>query len=281
MPSPRKVTVVSPPDKIQAGGETGRPARRASFAICTCIRATSRVSPSIVVDRTNGRYPNAFAFKAAASTDSALLPIITFRTRANTSSPGFGVSTRGTGRDSASLNRANISSASNHVVGSGAVGPLPIVDRSSPITSLRISVNTCAGAAARANCPPLIPDKCFRTQFISWIFAPAANIRRVNPCFSSSVNPATGSGISAEAPPLIRQITRSSASAPAANDAISNAASTPRSSGTGCAASRNFTRRSGNVCPSFTITQLAVIRLPNSFSTAFAIGAQAFPAPTT
>ena len=63
-------------------------------------------------------------------------------------------------------------SASAQVVGSGTVGPLAMTAGSSPGTSLISSVTTRAGAQRAASRPPLIADRCLRTQFISSIAAP-------------------------------------------------------------------------------------------------------------
>ena len=49
---------------------------------------------------------------------------------------------------------------------SGVVGPDAITDGSSPGTSEIIKDTTLAGAAARARRPPLIAERCFRTQLI-------------------------------------------------------------------------------------------------------------------
>ena len=70
--------------------------------------------------------------------------------------------------------------------------------------------STRAGAARRASCPPLMREMCLRTALISWMVAPQASSSRVVACFSSSVMPSAGRGRSADAPPEIRQITRSS-----------------------------------------------------------------------
>jgi hypothetical protein len=60
-----------------------------------------------------------------------------------------------------------MASASAQVVASGTVGPLAMTDGSSPGTSLMVSVTTRAGAQAAARRPPLMRDRCLRTQFIS------------------------------------------------------------------------------------------------------------------
>jgi hypothetical protein len=57
LPSPRTVTVVSPPARKQTGGGTGCPLSTHSRRTATRARATSRASPSSRVVRTTGRNP--------------------------------------------------------------------------------------------------------------------------------------------------------------------------------------------------------------------------------
>jgi hypothetical protein len=156
-PPPRRVTVVSPPEIRHTGGLAGRPDARISRAIAACIRATSRVSPSMRVESTSGRSPNSRAFRAAASTASRLLPTTRFVVRSNTGSPGFGVSAispraprsirspTAAGIRSQSPYFSRIALAPANVDASGAVGPEPITSRSSPITSDSSSDSTSAG----------------------------------------------------------------------------------------------------------------------------------------
>ena len=75
---------------------------------------------------------------------------------------------------------SSTASASANVVGSGTVGPEAITAGSSPGTSEMTSVTTCAGAQAAASRPPLIADRCLRTQFISAMLAPALEQRLVD-----------------------------------------------------------------------------------------------------
>ena len=56
------VTVVSPPEMMQAGEGSGVAVFRTSFAMATWTRATSFVSPSIMEDNIKGLYPRFFAF---------------------------------------------------------------------------------------------------------------------------------------------------------------------------------------------------------------------------
>ena len=143
------------------------------------------------------------------------------------------------------------------------------------------ATSTAAGQARRANWPPLMREMCLRTALISWIVAPQASSCRVTACFSSSVMPEAGSGSRAEAPPEIRQTTRSSCCAPVAMPAMRAAPSTPRASGRGWPLSFSSMRRNLARCPYLTLIRPAVIRLPRTRSAAFAIEAPALPAPTT
>ena len=54
-PLPLRVTVVSPPERIQTGDGAGCPVARTSRKMSACTRATTLVSPSILVDRISGR----------------------------------------------------------------------------------------------------------------------------------------------------------------------------------------------------------------------------------
>ena len=67
-------------------------------------------------------------------------------------------------------------------------------------------MTTRAGAHAAASRPPLIAERCLRTQFISSIAAPLFSSALLIACFSASVTPAAGKASSDEAPPDIRQI---------------------------------------------------------------------------
>ena len=64
-----------------------------------------------------------------------------------------------------------------------------------------MEVHRSAGAAARARRPPLMAERCLRTQFISEMLAPLFKSALLTACFSSSVTPSAGSAISAEPPP--------------------------------------------------------------------------------
>ena len=132
---------------------------------------------------------------------------------------------------------AMIARASAKLVGSATVGPDAMVEGSSPGTSEIIRVRTRAGDAAAARRPPLIADKCFRTQFISTMLAPDRNKAVFTACLSASDRPSAGNGIKAEPPPEIRHKTRSSGPASRAKARMRLAASCPDASGTGWLAS--------------------------------------------
>ena len=135
-----------------------------------------------------------------------------------------------------------MASASASVVGSGTVGPLAITAGSSPGTSEISSDTVRAGNAAAASRPPLIAERCLRTQFISSIEAPERSSARLTACLSASVSPSAGSDSSDEPPPEISASTRSSSPSPCTSSRIRAAAARPASSGTGCAASTTSIR---------------------------------------
>ena len=246
-PPPRTVTVVSPPERSTQGGSpidpTSPPKRATWRAIPACTCATSRASPSIESPRITGATPAARATSAAARSASCAVASMITSLRANRGSPGFGVSSFAARRCSITACGSSIpyfastASASANVVGSGTVGPDAITDGSSPGTSEIASVTTRAGAAAAASRPPLIAERCLRTQFISVMFAPDFSSARFTACLSSSVRPSAGAASRAEPPPEMRQRTRSSGPSPFTSSSMRAAARRPAASGTGCAAS--------------------------------------------
>src|ERR1039458_8722890 len=168
-PSPRSVTVVSPPVMTQAGGFSGRPACTISLAMAACIRAISRVSPSTNVESTSVRKPNWRARAAAASTARRLLPITTLCTRAKIGSPCLGVSGIRPRQPRSMRSRteagtrwripylSKMERASANVEASGAVGPEPITSRFSPITSSALNALANGGGHALED-PVLVQD---------------------------------------------------------------------------------------------------------------------------
>ena len=166
---------------------------------------------------------------------------------------------------------------------SGTVGPEPITEGSSPGTSEIIKVRSCAGLAASARRPPLMAERCLRTVFISPMGAPLRRRARLMACLSAREMPSAGSDRSEEAPPDIRQSTRSSAERPCTMCSMRVAAAWPASSGTGWPASTTSIRASGPTPCSYRVTTrpLSFASFGQSFSTSRAMAAAAFPAPTT
>ena len=109
-------------------------------------------------------------------------------------SPGFGVSSleaslAATAGGGVMAYLAKTARASAKVVGSATVGPEPMTEGSSPGTSEMTNVTTRAGAAAAASLPPLMAERCLRTQFISVIVAPDLSSARLTCCLSAKVRP--------------------------------------------------------------------------------------------
>ena len=165
--------------------------------------------------------PRSRATAAAASSERLGVATMIVSTRARRGSPGFGVSSMLPAAPSSRCARtaaggsmrylASTASASAKVVRSATVGPEPITPGSSLGTSEISQDRTRAGCAAMASRPPLMAERCFRTVFISTMLAPDFSSARLTSCLSASVRPGAGRASSAEAPPEIRQSTRSSA----------------------------------------------------------------------
>ena len=176
---------------------------------------------------------------AAASSDFAPLATVFIILPLNISSPGFGFSSLLSFKicmaesGKIKLNLRKTARASSKVEGSGAVGPDPITETSSPITSEINKVTSPAGTQALASLPPFTRDKCLRTMFISLIVAPERMSNSLIRFFSSSVIPSLGKVNSAELPPEIKQRTRSSALRPLTFSSIFDAAFCPAISGRG------------------------------------------------
>ena len=143
-----------------------------------------------------------------------------------------------------------------------------------------ISVTTAAGAAATASRPPLIADRCLRTQLISAIGAPLRSSAAPTRRSSSAPTPSAGSASSDDPPPEMRHRTRSSAVSPPTCVTIRAAATRPASSGTGWAASTTSTRAQATLWP-YGVTTRPDRGPRQACSTARAMAAAAFPAPTT
>ena len=242
-PAPATRTVVSPPERRTHGAAAGWPRSATWRAIAACTPATSRDSPSTASLRINGRQPASRATAAAASSAACGVATTAKRLRARRASPGFGVSSAAAARRAATAGGGTMAyfsstpRASAKVVGSGTVGPEAMVAGSSPGTSEIARVSTRAGHAAAASRPPLIAERCLRTQFISEIVAPERSRSPVTACLSASATPGAGTASSAEPPPEIRHRARSPSPSPRAASSMARAASSPARSGTGCAAS--------------------------------------------
>ena len=171
--------------------------------------------------------------------------------RGRRASPGFSVSPSPLSSSASARGgisrpwRRRILSASAQVLGSGTVGPEAMSMGSSPGTSDSSRFTTRAGWHAAASRPPLMADRCRRTQFISLMLAPLASRARLSACLSPSVSPGSASGSSDEPPPEIRHSTRSSCVSPRTRSSIRRAAVSPAASGTGWAASTISMRLQG------------------------------------
>ncbi len=106
----------------------------------------------------------------------------------------------GSGRST--LWRRTTSSASANVDGSATVGPEAMTAGSSPGTSEMAKVTTSAGRHAKASRPPVMAERCLRTQLMSSMGAPDASNRRLVCCRSARVRPRAGRVRRAEPPPL-------------------------------------------------------------------------------
>ena len=74
--------------------------------------------------------------------------------------------------------------------------------RSGRLPRRRKSPGPCTSAVvAAASCPPLTADRCLRTVLSAWMSAPARSSVAVVCRLSSSVTPAAGTAINADAPP--------------------------------------------------------------------------------
>ncbi len=237
--------------------------------------------------------PSALASSAAAWRDSLGVAITRKLLRAKRRSPGFGVSRVPASSAVFTISGtvmeylASTSSASWHDVASSTVGPLAMTDTSSPGTSLMAIVTTCAGQQAAASWPPLMRDRCLRTQFISRMSAPHSSSALLMRCLPARSRPATGSESKAEPPPDIKHTTRSSFVRPTVRPWMRCAAFRLASSGTGWAASTISMRMDrpagrGGVCPYRVTTRpLTGASAGHAASNACAMAPAALPAPTT
>src|SRR5262245_22083595 len=152
---------------------------------------------------------------------------------------------------------------------------------SSPVTSEMTSASTRAFVAA-ASRPPWIAERCLLTVFMSWIGAPQRSNSFVVALSSLMLMPSSGTESRADPPPDTSASRRSSGPSVFARRRISRAAFSPLSSGTGWPASITLIRFVSSPW------RYRVITRPSSgaaagqrCSTASAIAAAAFPAPST
>ncbi len=122
---------------------------------------------------------------------------------------------------------AGCASASAQVVGSGTVGPLAMTSGASPGTSLISSVTTRAGAHRAARRPPLMADRCLRTQFISSMAAPLLSSALLIALLVGQRQAFGRQRQQRRPPPEIRHSTRSSAVSPGAIAKMRCAAARP------------------------------------------------------
>ena len=183
-------------------------------------------------------------------------------------------------REPRSRSGAGCASASAQVVGSATVGPEAISTGRSPGTSEISSVSTCAGWQAAASRPPLMADKCRRTQFISLMVAPDASRARPTLCLTSSVSPVRRQGQqrrTAARDQAQHQVIAQKACRPARACARARACRRHRAQDAQPRRSRSLARNRVSVARDH---QPATGPRPMS-STACAIAAEALPAPST
>ncbi len=168
-------------------------------AMAACTKATSRASPSIALARMSGVTPALRATRSGSFERHLRRRDHHIGRRPRGADRRASMSRRRASSDARDIAAARrwhifrrIASASAEVVGSATVGPEAITQGSSPGTSEIIRVTTRAGAAAAASLPPLIADKCRRTQFISEIVAPLFRSALLIACLSASVTPSAG-----------------------------------------------------------------------------------------
>ncbi len=245
LPSPRIVTVVSPPATRQAGGESGQPWRAIPLPIPAKTFATSRASPSMNVESNRLSKPSSRALATAARAAISLLPTTTVCTCAKTESSVLGVSgispasparRRAPTEGGALLNRlyfARTCQASAKVLVSGTVGPEAMTSSGLPTTSDSMRETTVAGWASRANWPPLRAERCLRTALISPMAAPQRSSAPVMACLSARETSSAGRGISAEPPPEMTTRAKSRGVRPDRVSTMRAAPAFPASSGVG------------------------------------------------
>ena len=192
-PWPRKVTVVSPPDRISTGFWKGRLRGATSRAIAAWTPPTSRASPSMESERMTASIPCRFAWAAAASSDTPAEAIRCTSLREKRDRPGLAhrrrrVDVRHDGVRQLHAIGCIDASASARLPASGRSGrrrPKPDCRRGCrkpPATRLWPD-------AAAASRPPLMVETCLRMVFMAAIGAPEASSASLMAISSASVRP--------------------------------------------------------------------------------------------
>ena len=228
--------------------------------------------------RSTGSYPSARQAAAAAVHSSRTLPVM----RVVTLVRALGVSCRSSSCAAVDRRRWYFSAmaiACPRVEVSGTAGPLAIISSGSPRMSLRTMLNTCAGAQACANRPPLTPDRRLRMVFISTMSAPLASSWDVMSCSSSAGM--SGFSNSALPPPESRNNTVSSGCRPCTSSSAFWVAAKLLASGTGWPASQQVTPGIFPFTWSYLVTTTPLSTCPSTATAACAICHAAFPAATS
>jgi len=142
---------------------------------------------------------------------------------------------------------------------------------------MSVTIVACVEAARP---PPFSKERCFLTAFSSWMVAPPRRSSRVIRCVSARVTPGTGAGNRLDAPPDNSTNSRSQGVKSWTNVRSRLAAKSPAWSGIGWAASTIVIRSVGTLWPVLTTMNPPSSRDPRTCSSAWAIRAEALPAPT-
>ncbi len=139
---------------------------------------------------------------------------------------------------------------------------------------------TIVACVRAASWPPFSQERCFRTALISRIVAPPRRSSLVVRCLSASVTPGSGAGKRLDAPPDRSTSSRSRELRPRIRLFSCTVARSPARSGMGWPASTTLIRLVGARCPDLTTTSPSSNLASRSCSIAWAIRAEALPAPT-
>ena len=298
---PRTVTVVSPPDSRTAGGATGLTIARGHLPGGVppgYLGDVARLTLDCIAQN-HRRHAGGFRNRQRPLA-RAICGVATIRDSRRRRGADRPASASHPGRSAQMIDRRRrfgdavlVPGSPGHppwLVGSATVGPDAIVaDGSSPGTSEISNVtNLVPARPPPASRPPLMAERCLRTQFISAISAPDRNSARFTACLSSRPKaPPAGNGIKA------RSRRRKSGTAPR-----SSCPALRRPQAPGSARPRTRRLRPGTGWLASTIsmalaiaTRVAILRdnrvrplqpdQSHSASTARAIAADALPAPIT